>query len=687
MENYRTIVSLAHIKELRKQGDYAGAYEIVKDINLKKVRDVSDCNMIADVCNENGDYERSLGAYDKIYKKSGSKHALSSLVYLNIKTEKTEKARELLTKYEQVAPRDPKRLIYRYRIEKLEKAPYPERIATLEKWKNEEYTERWALELAKLYYKAGNEKRCIEECDSIMNYFGDGEYVDWAKALKAHLQGEIDLRNASGAEIAKTVGRTDDVTELIPDMGATTLITPIRDVPEPEETESAAEELKDREEFAAENAFAGENETEAVTGAESEPVQTETAFVPEEEPVKKPKKRRSRKKAAERREQENEAAAEPAEPAPAFTEPEEAFTPEIPAAEPDYDFTADLAAAVAAVQDEMNGGRYEETKQPENPVKADESIEVREVEAASERETQGAAEAGAKDDYEIEAMQGFMKFLEENSSATVKLREQREPVTEIGGVLGERLKSGEAVLEDYFGNYARIDSVRKQLIRSLEVLFDPLKRGGSIIITGGRKTGKTTLAKKIAKTLNKFGVTESKKALIVTAEKLNKVNLASQREKLAGCTVIVEKAGGLSKDTVSDLIGFCAGHAESSLVFLEDDRKSMNELMRDYPEVGSVFNNRIHLPQEYRLEELKGFIYEYLVNTEYELEVNADRALDEKLAKIMALKPESPIDSAIAIAKTATEAAEARNSELLVEMMNNGQIENADIMTVKAEDI
>ena len=87
------------------------------------------------------------------------------------------------------------------------------------------------------------------------------------------------------------------------------------------------------------------------------------------------------------------------------------------------------------------------------------------------------------------------------------------------------------------------------------------------------------------------------------------------------------------------------------------------------------------------MDELKGYIYEYFVKNEFELETTADNAITDKLEKIMKMKPESPIDSALAIAKSATEAAEARNAALLAEMVKNGKIENSDIMTIRAEDV
>ena len=654
MEDYKTIVALAHVKELRKEGDYEGAYSIAKDIAVKKVSDPLDCNMLLDVYRENADYERSIQVAEKIYKRNKSRHALNSLVYFGIKTNDPVRARAFLEKYDEAAPKDPQRLVFRYRIQKLEKAPYEDRIATLEKWKKEQYTERWALELAKLYHKVGDDYKCLDECDNIIETFEEGEYVDWAKTLKAHLRGEMNVITPA------------DAPGVYPEQ-ETGVFTPVGDEPvsRPEPVAYVQEDPAYSEDQYQESAGQGYTE-EQYTEAEAD-VFTETA---------------------------------------AKAQAEAETQGEGPAAEQGASLEDDLSRMLAeTVQTELalEGTEVEGTVVPEKLKKQKKKRKEKEPEAVAFArvvsepvpDTQDVVEitqdtpvqSNVNGEEEIEVIQNFMRYFEENSTGTVKLRDDHEPVTEIPGEFGNMLRSGTVVLEDYFGNYARIEAVRKQLIRSLAILFDPVKRGSSMIITGGPKTGKTALAKKIAKTLNKFNISDSRKALIVNAQKLNSVSLKAKEEQLKGCTVIVEEAGSLSDDSVRDLIDFSAAHAEDSLLFLEDDRVRINELMRLHPDIGGVFNNRIHLPQEYSVDELKGYIYEFFVKNDYELETTADNAITDKLEKIMKMKPESPIDSALAIAKSAMEAAESRNAAALAEMVKNGKIENSDIMTIRAEDI
>lgn len=642
MENYRTIVALAKVKELRSKDDYESAYEVARDIDLRHVAHITDFSMIADVYSQSGDYEKARAAYEKLYKKSGSRHALGELVYLNIKLKDAEKARTLLTDYEKAAPKDPLRLIYRYRIEKLEKAPIKQRIATLEKWKNEDYNERWGAELCKLYHKDGNEERCLDECDRLILWFGEGEYVDWAKTLKAHLLGEINVTEMSDEQFRR---------------GEAAKAEPDEELEQSEENEQAEyadsdfevdinEELLSEEET---NPAYEEAQTEFTDAPDAVEYHAEIDDLPDEDELE---------------EEETEGTEE--------LYPEEDNTEEEEVPEDN-----DSEIEEEAEETESSNDEPEEEIEPAN----EESAEVADYsEAYYEQDDIDKAE------YEIEAVQYMSDYLAKNSSPYVKLRQTYKDVPVIGGQLGKQLANGSAVLEDFFGNYARMDVVRKQLIRSLDMIFDPLKRGANIIITGGPKTGKTTLAKRLAKTMTRFGIIKTSKALLIGAEKMNGVDFVKQRENMADCTIIIERAGKLTSNTVENLLALSAAYADRTAIILEDERKNINALLRDNPALNSMYNNRIHLPSEYKAVDLKGFIFEYLYEKEYDLELAADDIINKKLAKLVNKGSDDIINAAVDIARKAVASAETRNAKVIAEIALEGSYENADIMTIRAED-
>ena len=84
----------------------------------------------------------------------------------------------------QIAPHDSLKYVLRYDIKKAQGAPYTDLIPILEELKDQEYTEEWAYELAYLYHKAGMSDKCIDACDELILWFGDGPYVERALELK-----------------------------------------------------------------------------------------------------------------------------------------------------------------------------------------------------------------------------------------------------------------------------------------------------------------------------------------------------------------------------------------------------------------------------------------------------------------------------------------------------------------------
>ena len=294
-----------------------------------------------------------------------------------------------------------------------------------------------------------------------------------------------------------------------------------------------------------------------------------------------------------------------------------------------------------------------------------------------------------KEVFEEEAIRYMQEYLGDLSTKHVvdlKGDSNSKYQPEEGGALEAMLYERELRLEDLLGNFARMDAVRKQIVRALDIIFDPHKKGNNLIITGGKSSGKTELAKKIVKMLYRFQVLSATRVAIVDADKLNKMDLAEKQESLMDCCLIIERAGEMTKETVEKLLALNAAFAGRSIIFLEGDRKSINGLLRDNAELSRIFNNRIHLPEEYRPAELKGFVFDYLIEKEYEIDVYADEVLEERIRMMLGTKSTNPIRDSIAIGKEGIRNAEKRAAKNLTKMAATGNYENADIMVLHRED-
>ena len=192
MGSYENIIKLEEMKKKVEEGDLETAQRILDTMDLKKIKNILDMKLIAEVYEGNGKYEEAKDFYLKIYEKTRSRKSLFDLLNIIIKLGDVEEAGYYYEQYERIAPDDFYNYIFRYYIEKMKGATYESLIDILEELKKREYIEKWAYELAKLYYKAGMEQKCIRECSDIILWFGEGPYVEKAKLLRSYYMGETD---------------------------------------------------------------------------------------------------------------------------------------------------------------------------------------------------------------------------------------------------------------------------------------------------------------------------------------------------------------------------------------------------------------------------------------------------------------------------------------------------------------
>ena len=173
------------IKDLISRGEYAQAAEIADTIDWRRVKSVMMLCTISDLYKINRRYEDArdmlLLAYER---RPGGRTICYSLCELSIKMEESVQAIEYYKEFVQVAPKDPGRYILQYKLYEAQDVSLEERIAVLEELKKRDYREKWAYELAYLYHRVGLAARCVEECDELILWFGEGKYVIKAMELK-----------------------------------------------------------------------------------------------------------------------------------------------------------------------------------------------------------------------------------------------------------------------------------------------------------------------------------------------------------------------------------------------------------------------------------------------------------------------------------------------------------------------
>lgn len=185
MDKYEYKVRAEEIKSLIAQGEYVEAVKIADTIDWHRVKSVMMLCTISDLYKINRRFDESkellLLAYDR---HPGGRTIVYSLCELSIKMEEYVQAIEYYKEFVQIAPRDSGRYILQYKLYEAQDVSLEERIAVLEELKKRDYREKWAYELAYLYHRIGLSTKCVEECDELILWFGEGKYVMKAMELK-----------------------------------------------------------------------------------------------------------------------------------------------------------------------------------------------------------------------------------------------------------------------------------------------------------------------------------------------------------------------------------------------------------------------------------------------------------------------------------------------------------------------
>ena len=185
MDKYEYRVKTEQMLQYFEEKSYKKAMEIADTIDWRRIKNISMLTTVSDIYENTNEFSKARDILFLIYDKvPNSRKLIYRMGILSIKMKSYDEAMDCYEEYIRLAPKDPSQHILRYKILSAQKAPLGEQISVLEEFKRAEYVERWAYELAKLYHEAGMVTECLEECDDLILWFSEGEYVYRAMELK-----------------------------------------------------------------------------------------------------------------------------------------------------------------------------------------------------------------------------------------------------------------------------------------------------------------------------------------------------------------------------------------------------------------------------------------------------------------------------------------------------------------------
>lgn len=604
-QEYR--LKIEQMLKLFKEKSYEEAFDIAETIDWGKVKNVSVLCAVSEIYEHVGDFQKSRDVLFVAYDRSPeSKKIVYRLGTLALKQGQLKEAIDCYEEFVALAPRDPNRFIFKYKILKAKDAPLAERIGILEEFKKIEYVEKWAFELAQLYKEAGMITECLEECDDLALWFSEGEYIYKAMELKMQYKPLTPLQHE------KYMNRfhvTEKKEEIVSPVEETKEMVEEKEVEEKEETPVAEEMVTEQkptmsiekmvqewEEQQKENAQMIQAEIEK---AEQEKIQQEDKEEPQEE--------KEEILSDDVRRLMEQLEAESAEIHAQKTATEENEEEEKPLLQKvveqlssfDVKFEKSEKEEVEDVVEDV----IEEIEDPDE----EEGIKLGDTQsvAISAKALENATHVDLPEVDIPEILPEEIPVVEEteeqdiapyDTGFVVQGRYDLEAQSEIGlkaGLTEEQKK--------LFSYFVPVHGMSEQIVKVLNADKQCKTRygtskTGNIVIVGRKGSGKTVLAVDLVKAIQKDRRIKHGKVAIVKAEALNKKDVNEIVAKLNGGALVIEKAGRLNRNTIEVLCNVMEGQTGELLVVLEDERKPIERIFKEFPKFKSKFTSRIDLP-------------------------------------------------------------------------------------------
>ena len=691
MDKYEYNLKLEEITRLVDQGYYEDAMDIVDTIDWRRVRNVRTLCMVSEIYEENGRLEDSKNLLLRAYRKSQAvRSILFRLTEISVKLRDFDDAAEFYSEFVNVAPNDNSRYLLKYMIYRGRGAAIEDQIEILEEYNQKEYTEKYAYELAKLYYRADQKTKCVDACDDLVLWFRQGKYVIRALELKQKVtdltpvqQAIYDNRNEATmpkAEMVETVAPDLEkaILENMPESKKEVLTDDVISVTEKEIAQSVAEHAA---------ANAREEEESRIQSYESNVPEIHT-YEPEEEtqdtgkdPIDIPAPAKPQKTGKDYGFNTADLQAELAksmrdivagiqrkpddsdiiEPVNDVTEREEEMPVQESIAEPKTNNIDDILLSMSAAQKEAAIAAVFHTNQKKESEAVEESEEIKEPEPVAEakveeiKEPEPVAEAKVEEIKELEPVVEA-KVEEVKEPEPVVAEPIRETVAEDFGKTKniskaieeepvpapepERIPTDLTEEQKYtFSYFSTVGGLRQQIASALYMVMkkmntmDQTSRTGNLIILGAEGSGKSTLGIRFAKTISAEKGEESAKIAKIYAEDFNKKDIPSTVAKIAGGTLIIEEAGDLDDAVVEQLSKAMEFRTDALLVILEDEKKYLKELFDKHPGFAEKFTNEIVIPV-FTNDELVEFGRTYAYDEDYTIDENAVAALYERIGEL-----------------------------------------------------
>ena len=234
------------------------------------------------------------------------------------------------------------------------------------------------------------------------------------------------------------------------------------------------------------------------------------------------------------------------------------------------------------------------TAQPEQPVQEVNTVQpeqpVQEVNTVQpEQPVQPVQEVNT-----VQPEQPVQSRAEEKPVQEAPQQQNIDPMSYVRNGLDEKEKSFLGFWSSIRGMNAQVNEAVTQIMRS--ILVDRTSSHGNVLLVGDAGNGRTTLAIGMARIIGRCKGQHSAKVAKIYAEDLNSKDIAATVSKIAGGILVIEEAGDLSDNAAAQLSMAMDFKTDGLVVFLEDERRYLMDLLARNPQFAQKFDITMNVP-------------------------------------------------------------------------------------------
>lgn len=690
MDKYEYNLKLDEINRLVEEENYEEAARIADTIEWKRVRNARTLCMISEIYEVNGRLEDSKDILLRAYQRSQiGRTILYRLTEIAIKMKEFDEAVEYYSEFVNAAPHDNSRYILKYKIYRGRGSSLEDQISILEEYKDREYTEKWAYELAKLYRKAGDPQKCIQECDDLVLWFRQGPYVIKALELKRTLTTLTPVQQAIYDHKEEAmVEKEDEVEAILPEMEKVILDKMPSSQEEALTENIISETQRELAQAVAEHA-AQTQETEGQEwGFDPNAFTSDTKIIPDVEKEAEKEQTQEADTAAVMQQpaekglspeaQQAEAAKKQSSPFDAQNLQQELAksmhqivsglsrkAPEEEVIEPmndqsfldeaeDYDEeilerdrnTGDDSGEMSI--DDILTTMAGATQQPENEKETKAASKEPVSDEGKETEKKPEPEKTEEEPIPIRDITMDLSAVVEAAAGVTHLKpETKQPQKPALSSIPNPEKKPELTKDERYilSYFSGIQGIGESVAAALagakkKIAMDKTSKSGNMVITGLPGSGRTTLGVRIAKALSLEKKESSARVAKIYADDLNKKDIAATVAKIAGGTLIIEEAGDLEDEVVRQLSKAMEFRTDGLIIILEDEKRLLKPLFDRHPDFAEKFTSEVSVPI-FTNDELVSFGKTYAYDEDYKIDDMATLALYNRIGELQS--PERPV--------------------------------------------